>query len=102
MNISSSKEAGSLVKRLREERHLSRKELSQRSGIPLRTIYAIENGELNNLSFDRLSALLSSMGARFCVQVDGAQQSTDTETNRLVEQASRGTAGTSDIWGICS
>ena len=102
MYVSTSKEAGQLVKHLREERNLTRKELSELSGIPLRTIYAIENGELNNLSFDRLATLLASLGTHLCVTRDTAHTALASETNRLVEEASRGTAGTTDVWGIRS
>lgn len=63
MQISSSDEAGALVKSLRERRGMSHKELSEISCIPLRTVQAIDNGELNNLSIDRLIALLTALGA---------------------------------------
>ena len=100
MLISSTKEAGDLVRSLREERRLTRRELSERSGIPLRTVYAVEGGELNNLSLDRLSALLAPLGASLCVRVDRDAAVPDSETNALVDRAAHGTAGADDPWGI--
>ena len=102
MLISSTKDAGALVKSLREERRLTRRELSERSGIPLRTVYAIEGNELNNLSLDRLSTLLAPLGASLSIQVDRDVAVPGSETNALVDKAARGTADMEDAWGIWS
>lgn len=101
MQITSSAEAGALVKSLRQRRGISRKELSESSGIPLRTVYAVENGELNNLSIDRLVALLAALDAGLDVRVSTVDAAEDTETNRLVKLAAEGTLD-SDRWGLLS
>lgn len=99
MQISSSAEAGALVKSLRESRKLSRKELSETSGIPLRTVYAIEKGELNNLSVDRLIALISALGAYLDVRVLDANPSEGAEVNRLIKMVATQDLD-ADGWGI--
>lgn len=99
MQITSSIEAGAFVKLLRESRGISRKELSEDSGIPLRTIYAIENGELNNLSLDRLVALLTVLHAHLEVRVTDVDSEKDAEVNRLVKLASTGTLD-AGRWGL--
>jgi transcriptional regulator with XRE-family HTH domain len=99
MQITSSAEAGALVKSLRESRKLSRKELSDASGIPLRTVYAVEKGELNNLSVDRLIALISAMGAYLDVRVSDTSPSEDAEVNRLIKMIATKNLD-ADRWGI--
>ena len=101
MKITSSAEAGALVKSLRESRGLSRKKLSDNSGIPLRTVYAVEKGELNNLSVDRLVALLTALNAHLNVHVEKHEAAEDDEVNRLVKLAAAGTLDT-DKWGLLS
>lgn len=99
MQIASSAEAGALVKSLRQQRGITRKELSECSGIPLRTVYAVENGELNNLSVDRLIALLSALGTSLDVRVSTADAAEEAETNRLVRLAAMSTLD-EDKWGV--
>ena len=99
MQITSSAEAGALVKSLRQRHGIGRKELSQRSGIPLRTVYAIDNGELNNLSIDRLVALLTALDASLDVHTQAVDSTDDAETNRLVRQAATSTLDASK-WGL--
>ena len=99
MKITSSAEAGALVKSLRESRKLSRKELSDASGIPLRTGYAVEKGELNNLSLDRFIALISAMGAHLDVRVSDTISSKDAEMNRLIKMIATENLD-ADMWGI--
>ncbi|MBQ9005496.1 MAG: helix-turn-helix domain-containing protein [Atopobiaceae bacterium] len=101
MQITSSVEAGAFVKSLRELRGLSRQELSSSSGIPLRTVYAVEKGELNNLSVDRLIALLAALDARLDVRVTTPETAEEAETNRLVKLAATGTLD-ADRWGLLS
>ena len=99
VQIASSAEASALVKSLRQRHGISRKELSERSGIPLRTVYAIENEELNNLSVDRLVALFSALGASIDVRVSTVDTAKDAETNRLVRLAATSTLD-AEKWGI--
>ena len=100
MIITSSSEAGVLVRSLREMRGVSRRELSEKSGIPLRTVYAVEGEELNNLSIDRFVHLLSALDARLCVEVPSVNGEADRDVNHMVRQAVRGAAGEDDTWGI--
>lgn len=102
MIISSSVEAGTLIGSLREMRGLSRRELSVASGVPLRTVYAAENGELRNMSIDRVISLLSALGASLNVEVEAADagETHDDETNVLVNRAARGAYDPADSWGI--
>ena len=102
MIISSSVEAGTLIGSLREMRGLSRRELSAASSVPLRTVYAAENGELRNMSIDRVISLLSALGASLNVEVEAtnAGEARDDETNVLVNKAARGAYDPADSWGI--
>lgn len=100
MMIRSSAEAGALVQSLREMRRVSRRELSEESGIPLRTVYAVEAGELNNLSIDRLVCLLGALGAGLHIEVPSPDDNAGGRANHLVRQAARGAAGEDDPWGI--
>ena len=102
MIISSSVEAGTLIGSLREMRGLSRRELSTASGVPLRTVYAAENGELRNMSIDRVISLLSALGANLNVEVEAADagEVRDDETNVLVNKAARGAYDPADSWEI--
>lgn len=102
MVISSSVEAGTLIGSLREMRGLSRRELSAASGVPLRTVYAAENGELRNMSIDRVISLLSALGASLNVEVEAtnAGETHDDKTNVLVNKAARGAYDPADSWGI--
>ena len=99
MQLTSSGEAGALVKSLRQRHGISRKELSESSGIPLRTVYAVENGELNNLSVDRLISLLAALDATLDVRVSTADATKGAEANRLVELAATSTLD-ADRWGL--
>ncbi len=99
VQITSSAEAGILVQSLRESRGLSRKELSDNSGIPLRTVYAVEKGELNNLSVDRLVALLTALNACLDVHVAKPEAAEEAEANRLVKIAATGTLD-ADRWRL--
>lgn len=101
MQITSSTEAGALVKSLRQRHGIGCKELSQRSGIPLRTVYAIENGELNNISVDRLVALLTALEATLDVRSQATDAAEGAETDRLVRQAATSTLDARK-WGIPS
>lgn len=101
MQVTSSVEAGALVKSLRESRGLSRKELSNNSGVPLRTVYAVEKGELNNLSVDRLVALLTALNAYLDVRVTKPEATEEAEANRLVKLAATETLD-AGRWGLLS
>lgn len=103
MVIKSSADAGVFIESLRRLRGLSRKELSERSGIPLRTVYAFEGGELRNFSIDRLCSLLEAMDAHVDLCVDEPRRVDGTDkTNELVMAAARGGTGDADPWGIWS
>ena len=90
---------GNTVKAVKRKVKLSRKELSDASGIPLRTVYAIEKGELNNLSVDRLIALISALDAYLDVRVLDANPSEGAEVNRLIKMVATQDLD-ADGWGI--
>ena len=65
-------------------------------------MYAAENGELRNMSIDRVISLLSALGANLNVEVEAtnAGEARDDETNVLVNKAARGAYDPADSWGI--
>ena len=62
-------------------------------------MYAVEKGELNNLSLDRFIALISAMGAHLDVRVSDTISSKDAEMNRLIKMIATENLD-ADIWGI--
>lgn len=63
--------AGSIVRRIREERGMSRAELSQATGIGTRTLYALETGESPNFGLANYLKVLDALGLALSVDLDG-------------------------------
>ena len=60
--ITSSEMAGSIIRRVREDRGISRAALAQEIGIGARTLYALETGESENFGLGKYLKLLDALG----------------------------------------
>lgn len=73
------------LKRMREERKLTTKQISELSGIPESTISRILSGQTDNPSFDTICALVRAMGGSLD-EFTGIQSSADApESLALVD-----------------
>lgn len=70
--VRSAASAGSIVRRIREDRGMSRAELSSRTGVGTRTIYALEQGESRNFGLGNYLRILDALGLRMSVDLDEA------------------------------
>lgn len=66
--------AGSIVRRIRKERGMSRAELSQATGIGTRTLYALETGESPNFGLANYLKVLDALGLALSVDLDAPAQ----------------------------
>lgn len=66
--VRSAASAGGIVRRVREDRGMSRAELSAQTGVGTRTIYALEQGESRNFGLENYLKVLDALG--LCMSVD--------------------------------
>ncbi|MGN0037785.1 MAG: helix-turn-helix domain-containing protein [Coriobacteriales bacterium] len=69
--VRSSEAAGSIIRRVREDRGLSRAALATQTGIGARTLYALEQGESPNFGLGNYLKLLDVLGLSMFVEYDG-------------------------------
>lgn len=62
--------AGSIVRRVREERGMSRAALAAATGIGMRTLYALETGESENFGLGNYLKVLDALGLSLSVDVE--------------------------------
>ena len=70
--VRSAQSAGSIVRRVREEKGVSRAELSSETGIGTRTIYALEQGEGKNFGLENYLKILAALGLDMSVDLKGS------------------------------
>lgn len=68
--VRSAASAGSIVRRIREDRGMSRAKLSSQTGIGARTIYALEQGESRNFGLENYLKILDALGLYMSVDLD--------------------------------
>lgn len=66
--VTSAQMAGGIVRRIREDRGISRAALAKQTGIGARTIYALEQGQSKNFGLESYLKLLDALG--LCMSVD--------------------------------
>ncbi|MGN0073440.1 MAG: helix-turn-helix domain-containing protein [Coriobacteriales bacterium] len=66
--VRSSESAGSIIRRVREDRGLSRAALAEQTGIGARTLYALEQGESPNFGLGNYLKLLDALGLSMFVE----------------------------------
>lgn len=77
--VTSAQTAGSIVRRIREDRGISRATLAKQTGIGARTIYALELGESRNFGLESYLKLLDALGLSMSVDLaDGPARSSGT------------------------
>ena len=76
--IASTEMAGSVVRRVREERGVSRAELAKSVGIGARTLYALETGESDNFGLGNYLRLLDALGLTMEISFASSSQSAQT------------------------
>lgn len=62
--------AGSIVRRVREDKGISRARLSARTGIGARTLYALETGESGNFGLGNFLKVLDALGLSMSVDYE--------------------------------
>ena len=77
--------AGSIIRRVREERGLSRAELARKVGIGARTLYALEVGESENFGLGNYLKLLEILGLSLSVDFDGRDERMTASTTDIPE-----------------
>lgn len=88
--VADTKQVGAIVHRVREDLGLSRADLSARSGVGARTIFALENGEQDNIGFANCLRILNALGLKLSIGTDG--------TDPTVQQSAWAPAGSSREW----
>lgn len=68
--VASAEAAGSIIRRVREERGISRAFLAKQTGIGARTIYALEQGESENFGLGNYLKLLDVLEMNMSVDLD--------------------------------
>ena len=68
--VASAEAAGSIIRRVREERGISRAFLAKLTGIGARTIYALEQGESENFGLGNYLKLLDALEMDMSVDLD--------------------------------
>ena len=69
--VTSAQAAGSIIRRVREDRGLSRAALAKQTGVGARTIYALEQGESKNFGLGSYLKLLEALGLSMSVDLAG-------------------------------
>lgn len=87
--ISTPEMAGSVVRRVREDRGMSRDQLARATGVAARTLYALETGENENIGLGKFLKVLAALGLSMSLELDGQ------ESLRLCGTANE--AGSQDI-----
>ena len=62
--------AGSIVRRVREDKGMSRAELAAKTGIGARTLYALETGESGNFGLNNFLKVLNSLGLSMSIDYE--------------------------------
>ena len=73
--VASAEAAGGIIRRIREERGISRAILAKQTGIGARTIYALEQGESENFGLGNYLKLLDVLEMNMSVDLDKPLQS---------------------------
>lgn len=93
--VRSAAEAGSIVRRIREEKGISRAALSEETGIGTRTLYALEIGEAKNFGLEKYLRLLDALGLEMDIhEHDALRAETPVSKNVAPWQ------GLSDTWKL--
>ncbi len=67
--VTSAQMAGGIVRRIREDRGISRAALAKQTGIGARTIYALEQGQSKNFGLESYLKLLDALGLSMSVDL---------------------------------
>lgn len=68
--VTTSEAAGKIIRRVREDRGVSRAELSRQTGIGARTLYALETGGSENFGLGNYLKLLNALGLNMSIDID--------------------------------
>ncbi len=71
--ISTPEMAGSVVRRVREDRGMSRDQLARATGVGARTLYALETGESENIGLGKFLKVLAALGLSMSLELDGQE-----------------------------
>lgn len=97
--VNSAQIAGSIVRRIREDRGLSRSALAKQTGIGARTIYALEQGESRNFGLESYLKLLDALGLTMSVDLtESLSKKNAAATPALAVQAPK--YELADIWKL--
>lgn len=67
--VTSAQAAGNIIRRIREDRGISRAALAKQTGVGARTIYALEQGESRNFGLGSYLELLDALGLSMSVDL---------------------------------
>ena len=79
--VEQAKIAGSIIRRVREEKGISRAELSESTGVGVRSLYALEQGEAENFGIGRFLKLLNALGLSMSVDASDTASLQKTSAN---------------------
>ena len=71
--ISTPEMAGSVVRRVREDRGMSRDQLARATGVGARTLYALETGESENIGLGKFLKVLAALDLSMSLELDGLE-----------------------------
>ena len=99
-NLETSATAGNIVRRIREDRGISRSELAGRAGISQRTLFAFEREQNDNIGLATFLRLADALGLTVYID-DGAGKSHKTSRTHVTpENAVPTWDELSDAWRI--
>lgn len=81
---------GSIIRRVREDKGMSRAQLAAASGMGARTLYALETGESENVGLGKILKVLDALGLSMSIDFDNffPKQTNDAGTAELQETTS--------------
>ncbi len=96
--VTSAQAAGGIVRRIREDRGISRAALAKQTGVGARTIYALEQGESRNFGLESYLKLLEALG--LTMSVDLAEAPARANDASRVSIALAPVFELADVWAL--
>ena len=85
--VTSTEIAGSIIRRVREDKGMSRNELSAKTGVAPRTLYNLETGKSDNFGLGNYLKLLDALGLSMDVTLQDADVTVKAQPSAPKKQA---------------
>ena len=95
--VTSTEAAGSIIRRVREEKGISRAQLAADTNIGARTLYALETGESENFGLGNYLRLIDKLGLSLSVDY---QESVSSTSGNAANRSPLPWDDLADIWKL--